>query len=105
MEVSNVLEDEMSKTTYLPAAVCIMATRWGIISAGAISNDFVMALQLLSKDEHEVVAVAARSLQNAEEFAAKYSIKKAYGSYSELAKDPNVGECVCVCVCEISRLS
>ena len=70
-----------------------MATRWGIISAGAISNDFVAALQLLSKDEHEVVAVAARSLQNAEKFAAKYGIKMAYGSYSELAKDPNVGEC------------
>ncbi|KAG0719543.1 Trans-1,2-dihydrobenzene-1,2-diol dehydrogenase [Chionoecetes opilio] len=64
-----------------------MATRWGIISAGRISCDFAAAVQLVQK---EVVAVAARSLQDAKNFAAKYGIEKAYGSYSEMAKDPNV---------------
>lgn len=37
-----------------------------------------------------MVAVAARDLNRAEEFAQKYNIPKAYGSYEELAKDPNV---------------
>ncbi|KAG0719546.1 Trans-1,2-dihydrobenzene-1,2-diol dehydrogenase [Chionoecetes opilio] len=67
-----------------------MATRWGIISVGMISCDFAAAVQLLPKEEHQVVAVAARSLQDAKNFAAKYGIEKAYGSYSEMAKDPNV---------------
>ena len=31
------------------------ATRWGIISAGLISSDFVQALQGLPKDEHQVL--------------------------------------------------
>lgn len=40
----------------------------------------------------QVVAVAARDLSRAKEFAQKHNIPKAYGSYEELAKDPNVGE-------------
>ncbi|XP_063868417.1 trans-1,2-dihydrobenzene-1,2-diol dehydrogenase-like [Scylla paramamosain] len=67
-----------------------MATRWGIISAGLTSSDFVSAMQVLPKEEHQVVAVAARSLQDAKNFAAKFDIEKAYGSYSEVANDPNV---------------
>lgn len=67
-----------------------MATRWGIISTGVISNDFVSALQVLPKEEHQVVAVAARSLHDAKNFAAKFGIEKAYGSYSEVANNPNV---------------
>jgi dihydrodiol dehydrogenase / D-xylose 1-dehydrogenase (NADP) len=67
-----------------------MATRWGIISAGKISHDFVTALAVLDPKEHQVVAVAARSLSSAQEFAKEHKIPKAYGSYEELIKDPNV---------------
>ncbi|KAK7099402.1 hypothetical protein V1264_003545 [Littorina saxatilis] len=67
-----------------------MATRWGICSAGLISNDFCSALKSLPSSEHEVVAVAARQKENAEKFAEKYGIPTAYGSYEDLAKDPNV---------------
>ncbi|KAK3875566.1 hypothetical protein Pcinc_008182 [Petrolisthes cinctipes] len=67
-----------------------MATRWGIVSAGKISSDFVASLKALPESEHKVVAVAARSLQNAQEFAKKYGIEKAYGSYDDLGNDPNV---------------
>lgn len=35
----------------------------------------------------QIVAVAARSLERAREFAKKHSIPKAYGSYEELASD------------------
>nr|CAD7197741.1 unnamed protein product [Timema douglasi] len=67
-----------------------MATRWGIASAGKISHDFVTALSVLPLAEHVVVAVAARQLSRAKDFAKLHNIKAAYGSYEELAKDPNV---------------
>lgn len=67
-----------------------MALKWGIASAGLISYDFVKALGTLSKDNHQVVAVAARDLSRAKELAERYGIPKAYGSYLELAQDPNV---------------
>ncbi|XP_055469614.1 trans-1,2-dihydrobenzene-1,2-diol dehydrogenase [Psammomys obesus] len=67
-----------------------MALRWGIVSAGLIASDFTIMLSSLPPSEHQVVAVAARDLNRAKEFAQKYNIPKAYGSYEELAKDPNV---------------
>lgn len=67
-----------------------MATRWGICSAGKISHDFSVALRTLAPGEHEIVAVAARYLQQAEEFARKHNIPRAYGSYEELAKDQDI---------------
>lgn len=67
-----------------------MALRWGIVSAGLIASDFTTVLSSLPPSEHQVVAVAARDLNRAKEFAQKYNIPKAYGSYEELAKDPNV---------------
>ena len=36
------------------------------------------------------MAVAARKLADAEEFAAKHSIQRAYGDYEELAKDADI---------------
>ena len=38
----------------------------------------------------QVVAVAARNIEDAKTFAAKHNIEKAYGGYHELANDPNV---------------
>ncbi|XP_014911136.1 uncharacterized protein LOC106961727 isoform X8 [Poecilia latipinna] len=67
-----------------------MATRWGICSAGKISHDFTVALKTLPAEDHQVVAVAARKLEDAQEFSRKHNISKAYGSYEELARDPDV---------------
>lgn len=67
-----------------------MALKWGIASAGLISEDFVNAIQTLSKGEHQVVAVAARDIDRAKNFAKRFDVPKAYGSYLELAHDPNV---------------
>ncbi|KAM7423770.1 hypothetical protein PAMA_000230 [Pampus argenteus] len=67
-----------------------MATRWGICSAGKVSHDFNVALKTLPPEDHQVVAVAARKLEDAQEFAKKHSIPQAYGSYEELATDPNI---------------
>ncbi|XP_067408340.1 trans-1,2-dihydrobenzene-1,2-diol dehydrogenase-like [Emydura macquarii macquarii] len=67
-----------------------MATRWGICSAGRISHDFLVALKTLPAEEHQVVAIAARDLARAQEYAQKHGIPRAYGSYEELARDPHV---------------
>ncbi|KAL0271189.1 UNVERIFIED_CONTAM: hypothetical protein PYX00_008361 [Menopon gallinae] len=67
-----------------------MQTRWGIVSAGRISYDFALALKTLPADEHVAIAAASRSLVKATEFCSQHNIPKAYGSYEELANDPNV---------------
>ena len=62
---------------------------WGIASVGLISHDFVTAISE-KPERHKVVAVAARSEDRAKEFADKHSISTYYGSYKELASDPDV---------------
>ena len=62
--------------------------RWGIISTGHISGRFAEALQILP--EAELSGVASRTIEKATEFAEKYEITKAYGTYQELADDPNI---------------
>ena len=69
-----------------------MALRWGIVSAGRISHDFMVGLKALPETEHKAVAVAARSQQAAHEFAQTHDISTAYGSYEELSKDPQVSQ-------------
>ncbi|XP_029177596.1 trans-1,2-dihydrobenzene-1,2-diol dehydrogenase-like [Nylanderia fulva] len=68
-----------------------MATlRWGIASAGKISHDFVTGLSTLSANEHQVIAVAARQLSRAQDFAKLHKIKKAYDDYEKLALDKDI---------------
>lgn len=38
------------------------------------------------------MAVAARKLEDARDFAQKHNILRAYGSYEELARDPDIGD-------------
>ena len=69
-----------------------MATKWGICGTGAISVDFVSAVQLLPPTENCVVAVAAwNNLEKAKCFAEKLNIKDAFGSYKELAQHADIG--------------
>lgn len=67
-----------------------MALKWGIAAAGRISNEFTNAVSTLDKQNHQVVAIAARDRNRAEEFAKRFDIPTAYGSYLELANDANV---------------
>ncbi len=62
--------------------------RWGIIGAGGISSKFAEALNYMA--DTELAAIASRDLGRAEKFANRFSIIKAYGSYEELAKDPEI---------------
>jgi len=65
-------------------------TRWGILSAGKISHDFVSSILSLDPKEHQVVAIGARNLAAAETFAKEHNIKNVYGSYEEVVKDSSV---------------
>ena len=67
-----------------------MALRWGILGAGKICHDFVVGLKTLPASEHTVVAVAARSADSAQQFAATHSIPRSYGTYDDLMKDSEV---------------
>ncbi|XP_074427607.1 trans-1,2-dihydrobenzene-1,2-diol dehydrogenase [Larus michahellis] len=69
---------------------CPPPTRWGICSAGHISHDFAVALKTLPPEEHVALAVAARELPRAQAFALRHGLPRAYGSYRELAQDPDV---------------
>lgn len=60
----------------------------GIIGAGHIAEK--MAATLYGMDGVEAYAVAARQLDKARKFASERGFTKAYGSYEELADDPNV---------------
>jgi predicted dehydrogenase len=62
--------------------------RWGIIGLGKIAHKF--ATDLATLENTELVAVASRNQQNANEFAQKYKVKEAYNSYLDLAKDADV---------------
>ncbi len=62
--------------------------KWGIIGAGQIASKFATALNSL--DHTELTAIASRDLVKAKEFATRFHIKKAYGSYDEIIKDPEI---------------
>ncbi|MEI8243385.1 MAG: Gfo/Idh/MocA family oxidoreductase [bacterium] len=62
--------------------------RWGILAPGTIAHKFAAGVQALP--DAELVAVGSRTLEKAQAFAARYRIPRAYGSYEELAADPEI---------------
>ena len=62
--------------------------KWGILAPGKMSAKFTKGLQLLEKAE--LFAVGSRDFERAELFAKEYGFKKYYGSYEELAADPEL---------------
>ena len=66
--------------------------RWGIASAGTISFDFANALSTLPATDHQIVAIGARTLSSAKDFAKKFDIPKYHEGYENLVKDENVGK-------------
>ena len=67
-----------------------MAIRWGILGAGKIAHDFVVALKTLPESEHRTEAVADLSGEEARQFAATHSIPRSYGSFDDLIRDENL---------------
>jgi predicted dehydrogenase len=62
--------------------------KWGILAPGHISRGFAAALKVTG--DADLYAVASRSYEKAASFAQEFGFQKVYGSYSELADDPEV---------------
>ena len=59
--------------------------KMAILGAGGIAVK--MAQTIAGMKDVEAYAVAARSVERAQEFADKYGFTKAYGSYEEMLAD------------------
>ncbi|MEJ2005667.1 MAG: Gfo/Idh/MocA family oxidoreductase, partial [Cyclobacteriaceae bacterium] len=63
--------------------------RWGILSTAKIARE--QLIPAIQKSQFgEVVAIASRSEQRAEQCAFKLGIEKSYGSYEDLLEDPDI---------------
>lgn len=62
---------------------------WGIIGTGNVANQFAKEF-ILQKSSAKLCAVASRSIEKSQDFAQKYNIKRAYGSYEELLEDKDI---------------
>ena len=60
----------------------------GILGAGNIAEN--MANTLNGMEDAEFYAIGSRSQEKAEQFAKEFGAEKAYGSYEELVRDPEV---------------
>jgi len=62
--------------------------KWGILAPGKMSAKFTRGLKML--ENAELYAVGSRNPERAHLFATDYGFKKYYGSYEELASDPEL---------------
>ena len=63
--------------------------KWGILGCAGVA-DSVMAPGIRRARNATILAVASRRLKRAQEFAEKFDIDRAYGSYGELLDDTDV---------------
>lgn len=63
---------------------------WGIMATGTIAEKFAGTVAAMSSEGESLAAVGSRDKERARAFADKFGIEKAYGSYDELAANPNV---------------
>ncbi|MEU0885520.1 Gfo/Idh/MocA family oxidoreductase [Lentzea sp. NPDC005914] len=62
--------------------------KWGVIATGGIAQ--AVTADMLKVPDVEVLAVSSRDVTRAQAFAERFGIKRAYGDYRELLKDPDV---------------
>jgi predicted dehydrogenase len=64
------------------------ALRWGVIAPGGIATAFAQAM--LAHTDQRLEAVASRSLDRSEAFAARFGIPRVHAGYEALVADPDV---------------
>ena len=65
------------------------ALKWGILSTAIIAREAVIPAMLKSR-HCELIGIASRDRSKAENVAAEFGIKKAYGSYESLLADDDI---------------
>jgi len=61
---------------------------WGILGPGKIAEKFAQGLKFVPNAK--LLAVGSRSAENANEFAKKHGVSRAYSSYEKLVTDPEI---------------
>ncbi|MDR0707939.1 MAG: Gfo/Idh/MocA family oxidoreductase [Treponema sp.] len=61
---------------------------WAVAGTGGISNAFILGLK--EAEGANAIAVVSRSTNNAENFAAKYGVAKAYDNFDAMLDDPGI---------------
>jgi predicted dehydrogenase len=62
--------------------------KWGILAPGKMSAKFTKGIRLF--ENAELYAVGSRDIERARKFSDEFGFRKYYGSYEELAADPDV---------------
>jgi predicted dehydrogenase len=62
--------------------------RWGIVSTGRITHQFVRDFEYV--ENGDVLAVASRRQESADAFVQQYGIARAYSSYGQMLRDPDI---------------
>jgi predicted dehydrogenase len=62
--------------------------RWGLLSTARINQALIPPLRALKR--HQLLAVASRSDEAARDYARRWNIPRAYGSYAALLADPEI---------------
>ncbi|HEY5270953.1 MAG TPA: Gfo/Idh/MocA family oxidoreductase [Anaerolineales bacterium] len=62
--------------------------RWGLLSTAHINKALLDPLR--ASKRNQLLAVASRSQNQADEYARKNKVKRAYGSYADLLADPDI---------------
>lgn len=62
--------------------------KWGIVGSGNIAHKFAADMEQVV--DGEIHAIASRSGEKAEKFAAEFGIPRKYSSYEKLAADPDI---------------
>ncbi|MGB7093553.1 MAG: Gfo/Idh/MocA family oxidoreductase, partial [Anaerolineales bacterium] len=62
--------------------------KWGLISTARINRALIKSLR--ASERNELAAVASRSQDTAEQYAAEWEIPHAFGSYQSMLDDPGI---------------
>ena len=62
--------------------------KWGILGCGRIAGKFASDLKLV--EDAELIAVASRNQEKADEFCSQYPAKFSHNNYEALASNPEV---------------
>lgn len=72
----------------IPPAMEAPTIRWGILGTGWIADQFIRSVQ--AHTNQVIAAAGSRTAEKSAEFAARYGIETAYGSYEALVGDDSL---------------
>ncbi|MER5172932.1 Gfo/Idh/MocA family protein [Thioclava kandeliae] len=72
----------------IPDPMAAPALRWGVLGTGWIAEQFIASTRAHTRQIF--AAVGSRSLDKAQDFASRWEIETAHGSYTSLVNDPSL---------------